>query len=143
MDDYLNIYEYIGDDREQREYSTATNVNKEEHEMVKITPQEVHQPTQINQCSTDTRETQIRTTLKNAPKATKRCTILMTVLIAVILLISLAAIVHVLSAVLYNVPNSEKTDLRTQGANTSNAFKQDMKFTLMQLNNTLLQLKNE
>ena len=136
MDDYLNIYEYIGD--EQQEYSTATNVNKEEHEMVKKTPQKVHQPTQINQCSTDTRETQDQNNIKNAPKATKRCTILMAVLIAVILLISLAAIV--LSAVLYNVSNSEKTDLRAQGANTSNAFNKDMEFTL---NNTLLQLKNE
>ena len=141
MDDYLNIYEYIGD--EQREYSTATNVNKEEHEMVKITPQEVHQPTQINQRSTDTRETQDQNNIKNAPKATKRCTILMAVLIAVILLISLAAIV--LSAVRYNVPNSEKIDFRPQGANTFNAFfqfKKDMEFTLMQLNNTLQQLKS-
>ena len=137
MDDYLNIYEYIGDDREQREYSTATNVNKE-HEMVKITRQEVHQPTQINQCSTDTRETQDQNNIRNVPKATKRCTILMAVLIAVILLISLAAIV--LSAVLYNVPNSEKTDLRAQGANV---IIKDMEFTLMQLNNTLLQLKSE
>ena len=65
----------------------------------------------------------------------------MAVLIAVILLISLAAIV--LSAVYYNVPNSEKTDLRAQVANTSNAFNKDMEFTLMQLNNTLPQLKNE
>ena len=141
MDDYLNIYEYVGDDHEQQEYSTATNVNKEEHEMVKITPQEVHQPTQINQRSTDTRETQDQKNIRNVPKATKRCTILMSVLIAVILLISLAAIV--LSAVLYNVPNSEKTDLRAQGANTFNAFIKDMEFTLMQLNNTLLQLKSE
>ena len=111
---------------------------------MKITPQEVHQPTQISQRSTDTRETQDQNNIKNAPKTTKRCTILMSVLIAVILLISLAAIV--LSAVRYNVPNSENIDFRPQGANTFNAFFQynkDMEFTLMQLNNTLQQLKSE
>ena len=31
MDDYLNIYEYVSD--EKQEYSTATNISKEEHEM--------------------------------------------------------------------------------------------------------------
>ena len=144
MDDYLNIYEYVGGDHEQQEYSTATNVNKEEHEMVKVTPQEDHQPTQINQRSTNTSETQNQNDIKDVLKATKKYFILITAVMAVVLFISLAAIV--LPAVIYNVPDSEKVDLKAQGANTFNTlvqFKKDMELTQMQLNNTLLQLKSE
>ena len=125
MDDYLNVYEYVGD-----EQSTATNVNKEEHEMVKITPQEAYKQMQY---STNTR----------ALKATRKCLILMAVLIAVILFISLAA--FVLSAVNFynNTSNSKMVDLKTQGANVSkilDTLNTDTEFKLMQLNNTLLQL---
>ena len=47
-DDYLNIYEYVGE--EKHEYTATMNINKEEHEMIKmVSPQEVkiHQQTQI------------------------------------------------------------------------------------------------
>ena len=111
MDDYLNIYEYVGEDNEQREYSTATSVN-EEHEMVKITPQEAKKQTQINKCSTDKSDKQIQNDIKDAPKLTKKCLILMTVLIAMILLMSLAAIV--LSIISYNASNLKMIDLKSQ-----------------------------
>ena len=52
-DDYLNIYEYVGE--EKHEYTATTNISKEEHEMKKMaSPQEIQQQTQINQSSTDT-----------------------------------------------------------------------------------------
>ena len=39
-DDYLNIYEYVGE--EKHEYTAATNISKEEHEMKKMaSPQEL------------------------------------------------------------------------------------------------------
>ena len=82
MDDYLNIYEYIGD--EKQEYSTVTNVNKEEHEMLKIVPpQELQQQTQINcnQSSTATHGLQKQGNTKGALKKTKKCFILILVII--------------------------------------------------------------
>ena len=54
-DDYLNVYKYVGE--EKHEYTAATNISKEEHEMKKMaSPQEVkiHQQTQVNPSSTDT-----------------------------------------------------------------------------------------
>ena len=66
-------------------------VNKEEHEMEKITPQEAYKQIQYS-------------TNKRALKAIIKCLILMAVLIAVILLISLAA--FVLSAVNYYYNNA-------------------------------------
>ena len=90
--DYLNVYEYVGE--EKHEYTAATNISKEEHEMKKmVSPQEVHQQTQINQSSTDTHGFQ-KQAQEGAFKTTiKGIILIMLIILAVSVSISLAAIV--------------------------------------------------
>ena len=80
--------------------------------MVKITFQEAKKQTQINKCSTDKSDKQTQNDIKDAPKLTKKCLILMAVLIAMILLMILAAIV--LSIISYNASNLKMIDLKSQ-----------------------------
>ena len=77
----------------------------------------------INRCSTDTSEKQAQNDIKDVPKATKRCIILMVVLIAMIkfLLISLAAVM--LTVISYNASNSKMVDLKTQGCDTTENYR--------------------
>ena len=143
MDDYLNIYEYVGD--KKQEYSTATNISKEEHEMLEIAPRIAHQKPQIKQSFTTTLSgNQVQEkNIKNVSKAKMKCFIFMAVIIlAVTLLISLAAMV--LSILSYNA-SSNSTGLKTQKANLSeilvqfDTYKLDVESMLKQINSTLLQ----
>ena len=106
-DDYLNVYEYVGE--EKHEYTVATNISKEEHEMKKMaSPQEIkiHQQTQLNPSSTDTHGFQ-----KQAQEGAFKKTIkdvIFTVLIILAVSVSLAAIV--LSILSYNSHKIEQSD---------------------------------
>ena len=111
-DDYLNIYEYVGE--EKHEYTAATNISKEEHEMKKMeSPQEVkkYQQTQINQSSTDTHGFQ-KQAQEGAFKTTIKGIILtLLIILAVSVSISLAAIV--LSILSYNAQKIEQLKIDT------------------------------
>ena len=108
MDDYVNVYDYVGD--EKQEYSTATNVSKEEHEMqtIHVAPQKENWQIQIKQSSIGTNENQGQGNINGALTRRK---FLLAMLILVILTISLAAIV--LSIVSYNASDSKKNRKKT------------------------------
>ena len=131
MDDHMNVYDYVGD--EKHEYSAATNVNKEEHEMLKLAPQKENQQAQVDHSSNDINVQEDR---KDAKKAEKAGLIFTAMLLTTILLISLVAVV--LSIVSYNASVSNKI----QGENLCRVLVQDkldiLEFTLKQLNSTLL-----
>ena len=132
MDDYLsmNTYEYVGD--KKQEYSTATNMSKEEHEMLKIAPQKVHQQPQFNQSSTARSENQVQEeNKKNGSKAKMKCFIVMAMIIlAVTLLISLAAMV--LSILSYNA-SSNSIGLKTSVMSVASVVKQNISQLSMEL----------
>ena len=113
-DDYLNIYEYVGE--EQHEYTATTNTSnlKEEHEMkTVVSPQEVkiHQQTQINQSSTDTHGFQKQAQEGTFKTTTKGIILTLLIILAVSVSISLAAIV--LSIFSYNAQKIEQLKIDT------------------------------
>ena len=98
-DDYLNIYEYVGE--EKHEYSAAMNISKEEHEMKKVaSPQKIQQQTQINQSSTEIQGFQKQAQERAFKMTTKGIVLTLLIIFAVSVSISLAAIV--LSIFSYN-----------------------------------------
>ena len=110
-DDYLNIYEYVSE--EKQEHSAATNISKEEHEMKKIgSPQEIHQQTQVNQLSsTDTHGFQKQAQECGFKTITKGIILTLLIILAVSVSISLAAIV--LSILSYNAQKIEQLKIDT------------------------------
>ena len=141
MDDYLlamNINKCIGNEKD--EYSTATNISIEEHEMQILAPEkDQHQPL-VNQRPMTRRGNRIQEDdLKNDLRGSKKCFIVMAVIIlALTVLMSLIAIA--LSIVGYSA-----TDHRTfKEAKLSefqfNTYEMDTAFALKQLNDTLIQL---
>ena len=111
-DDYLNIYEYIGE--EKHEYTAATNISKEENEMKKmVSPQEVkiQQQRQINQSSTDTHGFQKQAREGAFKTTTKSIILTLLIILAVSVSISLAAIV--LSILSYNAQKIELLKIDT------------------------------
>ena len=111
-DDYLNIYEYVGE--EKHEYTATTNISKEEHEMKKMaSPQEIQQQTQINQSSTDVDTHGFQKQAQEGAFKTTSKGIILTLLIilAVSVSISLAAIV--LSILSYNAQKIEQLKIDT------------------------------
>ena len=138
-DDYLpvNIYEYVGE--EKQEHSAATNISKEseEHEMKKtVSPQEIHQQSQINQSSTDTHGFQKQPQEDSFKKTTRGIILALSIILVVSVSISLVAIV--LSIRSYNVLDC-RASLNTEKTNLSeiifhfNVFKADMEYNLEQL----------
>ncbi|MCG8623574.1 MAG: hypothetical protein MJE68_16480, partial [Proteobacteria bacterium] len=138
-DDYLpvNIYEYVGE--EKQEHSAATNINKEseEHEMKKtVSPQEIHQQSQINQISTDTHGFQKQHQEDSFKKTTRGIILTLLIILAVPVSISLVAIA--LSIRSYNVLDC-RASLNTEKTNLSeiifhfNVFKADVEYSLEQL----------
>ena len=74
--------------------SAATNISKEEHEMKKtVSPQEIHQQTQINQSSTDTHGFQKQTQEGAFKTTTKGIIFTLLIMLALSVIISLAVIV--------------------------------------------------
>ena len=143
MDDYLNIHKYVGD--EKQESSTATNISKEEHEMLKITPQKVQQQPQFNHSSTARSENQVQK--EDDLRGRIKCFIVMAVImLAVTLSISLVAIM--LSILSYSASNyrAGSNVKEAKEVNLSellvqfNTHKMDITFELKQLNDTLMQL---
>ena len=109
-DDYLNVYEYIGE--EKHEYSAAMNISKEEHEMKKVaSPQEIQQQTQINQSSTEAQRFQKQAQERAFKTTTKGIILTLLIILAVSVSISLAAIV--LSIFSYNAQKIEKLKIDT------------------------------
>ena len=112
----MNIYEYVGD--EKQEYSTATNISKEEYDVLKIAPKNVQQQPQINHNSiarcgnpVQAQDNDLKHDLR---RRTKYFIVMAVILLAVTLIISFVAIV--LSVISYNA-SSDRAGLRTQEAN--------------------------
>ena len=113
-DDYLNIYEYVGE--EKHEYTATTNISKEEHEMKKMaSSQEIQQQTQINQpSSTDTQGFQKQVQEGAFKTITKGVILTLLIILSVSVSISLAAIV--LSILSYNAQIIEQLKIDTNPA---------------------------
>ena len=109
-DDYLNIYEHVGE--EKQEHSATMNVSKEKHEMKKMaSPQ---QQTQINQSSTDTHGFKKQAQEGAFKTTTKGIILTLLIILAVSVSISLTAIV--LSILSYNAQKIEQLKIDTNSA---------------------------
>ena len=127
MDDYVTIYECVSD--EIREYSTATNVSTQEHETLIIGPKEENQQTQTDQKSTGVNAQGCKKYTKKLEKAGFSLT---AVVLAVILLVSLVAIV--LSSVSYNTSSSSKNKVPLQLSAYRISYLRDIYELFMELN---------
>ena len=109
-DNYLNKYEYIGE--EKHEHSAAMNISKEEHEMKKMaSPQVIQQQIQINQSSTDTHGFKKQAQEGAFKTTTKGIILTLLIILAVSVSISLATIV--LSILSYNAQKIEQLKIDT------------------------------
>ena len=108
-DDYLNIYEHVGE--EKQEHSAAMNISKEKHEMKKMaSPQEIQQQTQINQSSIVTHGFQKQAQEGAFKTTTKGIILTLLIILAVSVSINLAAIV--LSILSYNAQKNRTIEDR-------------------------------